>query len=685
MKRFMSTNSGRSGAVCALMLVAQLTACGGGGGSSTPPVGNNPTPVPPPPPPPATVSLTLQGVVTDAPIANAVVTATVGGETFTVDADADGNYSLDIEIDESDADEFVTLTARGVDTQEFVEFTSLAGSFQTLAAAAGADGTLSSAENFATQITNVSTAAAVLMREANGGTAVTSDAALATLGAQINAQQLLDVATAIKLAVDLPEQYPLPDGATSILALATDSTTRQAFVDAVYEQDPQAFDDMQGELASDPGLSKPVDVAGLVERGGFTSAMLATDAGFTFNYNGRVVHFDLEEGGTGFMITDTHDQAMTWEVDGTKLNVTYTTPIETISYDTENCVDDGGIRQVEAHYVSAGATVTFLSDTQVAMKSTSHVTYADCESLEARDVTRTQARTVLSMANFAAIDTSEFIGATQTLYVWDATQNAVVADVADLGDGTGTTRLTDQSFTWSLVEDGKIIRAEFANGAVAEYLSFGDVDEVASDILWEVRAPNDGPVLMGAGASVFAEAADAVSFTVDEVIGRFYQFGVGDETYPDPRLKGFRLRFDADFRGAQEFDLIDEGGNVVIVDENADPSNRFRWTLDDSAVTVRRTWDVVTELEGCLHTEPNCELYDERRIIPLAMEGNRVYWIEERRSSWENGVTPDTPATRLVRFYDYEPLDAEAIGAGKLRVRASGERSRELIRGRTRR
>ena len=52
----------------------------------------------------------------------------------------------------------------------------------------------------------MSTAAAVLMQEANGGNAITSDAALATLSGQVNAQEVLDLATAIKLAVDEPEK-----------------------------------------------------------------------------------------------------------------------------------------------------------------------------------------------------------------------------------------------------------------------------------------------------------------------------------------------------------------------------------------------------------------------------------------------------------------------------------------------
>jgi phosphatidate phosphatase APP1 len=74
------------------------------------------------------VSLTLEGTVTDEPIANAQVSATVAGQTFTTTADADGNYSLDIEIEETDAaNAFITLNARGTGDQAIVEYTSLDG------------------------------------------------------------------------------------------------------------------------------------------------------------------------------------------------------------------------------------------------------------------------------------------------------------------------------------------------------------------------------------------------------------------------------------------------------------------------------------------------------------------------------------------------------------------------------
>jgi hypothetical protein len=82
-----------------------------------------------------------------------------------------------------------------------------------------------------------------------------------------------------------------------------------------------------------------------------------------------------------------------------------------------------------------------------------------------------------------------------------------------------------------------------------------------------------------------------------------------------------------------------------------------------------------------VYTEPNCTLYDQRRIIPLAMEGSRVYWIEERQTAF-GPISASTPKTRLVRFYDYEPF---ATGEGKIRLPGPQNKARAFVRGATRR
>ncbi len=119
-------------------------------------------------------------------------------------------------------------------------------------------------------------------------------------------------------------------------------------------------------------------------------------------------------------------------------------------------------------------------------------------------------------------------------------------------------------------------------------------------------------------------------------------------------MKGFALRFNAGGVGAHELDYIDLGGNVVLEDETVEPSYAFHWTLENGAVVVRRTWDPVAQQDACVPGTINCETYGERRIIPIAADGDRIYWLEKRRSSF-GAINQNTPATHLVR-YERGPL-----------------------------
>ncbi len=703
MKSFVPTGRNTLRALCSLILATQLAACGGssdGSSNTPPPSGNNPPPQTPEPPPPAAtkVSLKLTGKVTDEPIPNAEVTATIGEQTFTTTAGADGSYTLDMEIEETDVGGFVTLNARGVGDQAFVEFTSLVGSFQALAAQAGDDGTLSASENFSTQITNVSTAQAVFLQQANDGQPVASDALLMSLVSQINAQDVLSLAAAIKLAVDDPTNNPLPEGQTSILALATDPAARQSFVNDRYENNREAFIAAQVAIAQDPSLIQPLAnsvIESYLENEGFTTALLSSDAAFSFNYTGRVQHFNLNSGGVGSESSETYEQGFTWQVDGSAIKIVYEEPVVTYSWDIRTC---GSTRaQYQGRYVTEGATISFLNPQTVAITTTSDVTYDNCPDLNSEDLVSTSARTVLSMDDFDVIDMTEKYGQAQTIYVWDSTKNEVVADVAEISeDGTGQTLLTGLTFDWEFnadggpEEEGKIVQVTFSNGTEAQYLSFRDIDDLASDMFWEISTP-DGSVLMGAGASIFADPDYAVTeVTEANVVGRYYQFGVGDEISGDSRLKGFHLRFDAGGTGAQVEDEIDINGNVVTVDEtvSGNAARAFRWTIEEGVVgvevVVRRTWDLFYKEYNCEFdgVNPDCVVFDERRIIPIVVnDTGRYYWLEVRRSDAEE-ITEDTPATHLARFYDFEPIEAEqAVSMAKARISREANKPRELVRG----
>ena len=171
----------------------------------------------------------LKGVVADAPVANASVTATVGAVDHTVTAAADGSYGLDITT--SNPQDFVTLAARGTGAQAAVKLVSLVGDAAGLAALASVNGEVDSAQLPAVNVTHLSTAMTVLVIEANGGAPPTTQARVDELSATVGIERLLDLATAITLVAD--QAVLLPQGVADTLALVSkpgSSPTLAAFL-----------------------------------------------------------------------------------------------------------------------------------------------------------------------------------------------------------------------------------------------------------------------------------------------------------------------------------------------------------------------------------------------------------------------------------------------------------------------
>ena len=180
-------------------------------------------------------ALLLKGVVSDGPIANALVTATVGSKTFTATADALGAYSLPLQTDNlSDA---IQLSASGVGTQSMVKLTSLLGDVAALAKLADKDGQLSSAQTQATQVTHYSTALAALVKESNADQAPATQAKLDELSVAVSGDRLIELATAIKLVVD--KGVALPAGVADTAALVNKPGTAAAL--AVFLKAQQAL------------------------------------------------------------------------------------------------------------------------------------------------------------------------------------------------------------------------------------------------------------------------------------------------------------------------------------------------------------------------------------------------------------------------------------------------------------
>ncbi len=656
-------------------LVTILAGCGGGGGGgggSTPPPSGNPNP------PQTSSRLTVTGTVTDAPIANAVVTATVDGQTFRANADANGKYSLEITLPQNATSGFVTLNAKGVGAQSYVEFTSLLGTFSSLLTQAGSDAILSSTENFGTQITNVSTALAVLLKEANGGQAVSSETSIQTLSAGLNSQDILDLATAIKLLVDAAEDYPMPNGQTSLSALLSNTTVREQLVDAVYLLDRATFVATQNAIVSDATVIKPITPAALPSN--LLASTLPIDDDNTYAGVDRAVAYAFNANGTGTASTGSWHRNTTWRVSGGSIEVAFDDPIPMWVTEPGVCPELGygyAPLGLPVDYRIEGVTLRQLSDRMLAVTEDRVVTYRECGGPTGAESV-TVARTLIDASNSQSIDPAGLRDSTRTLWVYDAYSEppvedtlavVVMPDIADLqSNGTGTTRVLNKQFTWAVDASGKVITATFTDGTVAKYRSLREIDSVATDVLYDLALPT-GRRNVGAGVSIHADPARPFAFTADNVPGRLYSLGIGEDGAP-PGDKGYRYRFEPGGAGSGEDDFVDEFGNIEAQDANQHPSWARFWYIDNQDLVIERTRSMLdpTVYNCAPGMDPMCLVDRQWRIFPLAAAGARSYSLGIFRSS-SNGVDESSWRETYIAMYDHEGF-GESVPSGKPRVAA---------------
>ncbi|USD36081.1 carboxypeptidase-like regulatory domain-containing protein [Ferrimonas sp. SCSIO 43195] len=193
------------------------------------------------------VNFTIQGLATDAPVANATITGTMGGITATTTADAQGRYQLAFEYEKGSlsGSEMVRLNAKGEGEQSHIELVSQLGSLATLGQQAGDDAVLAQTESSRTTITQLSTALHLLSQDT--GLPLTSDAKLAEAESLVNAETVLELAAIIKVLADNPDYTP--EQGTILDALSSNQEGVQASVDDYLVQ--QGLMDEAGEYTEE--------------------------------------------------------------------------------------------------------------------------------------------------------------------------------------------------------------------------------------------------------------------------------------------------------------------------------------------------------------------------------------------------------------------------------------------------
>ena len=260
--------------------------------------------------------MTLSGTVRDDAMPGAQVVLTIGGVAQpAVTADANGNYSVPVTT--STPGDFITLQATGAGAQSNVVLSSLVGDASATAAVAATDGTVSATSLPAANVTNVTTAEAVLTAQALGK-APTSSADIAAAQGQFSSDQTIQMATAIKLVADAG--VALPSGAANTLALVSNPSTYTSFVTTQATTNATVFNDTEAAVIADPTIA----VAPAAPAAGAADVKMVLTLGQGAGATG-VTAMTLHADGTA-SIAGAPVATAKWTSDGTQITVVYDTP-----------------------------------------------------------------------------------------------------------------------------------------------------------------------------------------------------------------------------------------------------------------------------------------------------------------------------------------------------------------------
>ncbi|WP_428312143.1 carboxypeptidase-like regulatory domain-containing protein [Hydrocarboniphaga sp.] len=540
-----------------------------------------------------------------------------------------------------------------------IKLSSILGSFADLKAAAG-DATADSSENIRNNITQLSTAEAVLVTEANDGAIPANGTQLDGALTAIKADQQLQLAGTLKLIIQ-DSDYPLPAGAGDTLAFASSAAVRDPYIDGILSTDQGAAD---LQAAIDQTLADPQAVeqpsAASVPASLLLSQPVASNPVGYGNYQALATAFTFAADGTGTYANSSVNTSTHWAPQGTAIHVTLDTP-DRFSYTTVNAQEE----IVDA--TDAYSVVDLVRTGDMAYAATFSGLHSETPVDDpTQPPTTTAARrqdslvSLMPNAGLKSIAAESLVGLKWVAPIFRVDPVnpgfGFQGDVLDFASGgVGSARYLAQSFIYTNDADGAL-KVTLADGAVLSYYRYADIDAAAG--YWLVDYVKGGVHRVDVALAISAPLD--LHYTDSNAAGTYYLFGYGDESADNATLNagttGFAQRLLSNHTAASDYSSVNNSRNAQ------GGANRV-WSVDTASgsLLIRSYYDVETGEDPCDPAASTCVLYAERELIPIQVsaDGRWHYVIEHRRfgDGPDGEITPTTPDEYLTRLYEVQGPD----------------------------
>ncbi|QPG05506.1 hypothetical protein IT774_15645 [Salinimonas marina] len=594
----------------------------------------------------STLSLTVNGLATDAPLANANIVVMLNGEDYLEagPTDSQGNFGFELVVDDSMADAFVSIRAKGTGDQAAAGLISLLSNFNTLMEKSGDDGVLDASEEAATTVSNVTTAKYALLKRAADTQNIFTEEAVKVFSEQVNAQEVFTLATAIKVAIDKAssEQTRLPADIVDTLALIEDATATDAFVTSVVQT--VEFAEARQEIIDDPTLF--ATTASFDEAFAFYHLPASDLQSFS-----PVLHFFANGTGREGITT------FSWLADGATLQVTYDGESTSTSYPQREI--DGVLVQVREDHVPVTRHYTLITENATSqdylVTYTSEYQYPETPQLATEPYSSTSVVTVKQQPQALAVEPPAKVYITLpstsgrgSMILQDDEEAFVVSRYEAFilnQDGTGLAELTNQAIRWSTADDALVIQ-DFSGSHLpaGALVAQGVAKRRGLDLLAVsvVEAPNTRLYEYDAVVKAVIEP-DEIRWEDVQIPGTYGY----DTILGESQLDAFWIELTEE--GAAYTVFTNDNNQDGVLEESEVLVYGGNWLLDETNhLVINRYLDAQTlgSAPACVSSSASCVLYNKRTWQLLNQQDDLLTVINVH--DFNIGIRSDQPQPRDV-------------------------------------
>lgn len=464
----------------------------------------------------------LSGTVTEAAFAGSTISGTVAGSTFSTTADASGNFSLSLDVDDDATNLFTLLKASSVkvtglelyklvlDLAASAKLNESAGSkiVQQLPASQQSSGISVLADDSATSINTsinpVSTAHYALLIAQNNNVMPVDLDTYNKVEKLIDPDLLIEAAALVHI---LSQQNALPEGVTDVVSLLNKAELYNLYKEAVEAENPDAIAQAIATLVSNPTVVEPLDEASLV--GQYVTYMPA-QSGFLSRFGEKLM---FNGDGTGSRFTTGSHYLFNWALREQVIELTYNNTNPRI-YNTN---PDSGLAGLTAEQVellnNAGKNTIQVTEIVTGAQMWRTVKGNTMDVYRFSETTR-RTLTPIDLGNGViistegqniVINTDYFVRNIETQMPQQFTAaeipgqwvlrsfdddktsgflfNSLFAETFDFAkDGTGTTKETARSFDWAVNSSGHLL-VTFASKTRLEFRKLDQLDDKSSALI----------------------------------------------------------------------------------------------------------------------------------------------------------------------------------------------------------